>query len=39
VETISSRMTGAAFLLKEHFRLLRVEQYAKNLFIFLPLFF
>jgi 4-hydroxybenzoate polyprenyltransferase len=32
-------MTGAAFLLKEHFRLLRVEQYAKNLFIFLPLFF
>jgi 4-hydroxybenzoate polyprenyltransferase len=32
-------MTGAAYLLKEHFRLLRVEQYAKNLFIFLPLFF
>ncbi|HET6489857.1 MAG TPA: decaprenyl-phosphate phosphoribosyltransferase [Syntrophales bacterium] len=39
METLSSSTTGTAFLLKEHVRLLRVEQYVKNLFILLPLFF
>jgi 4-hydroxybenzoate polyprenyltransferase len=39
MDTVSVPKAGAAVVLCESLRLLRVEQYAKNLFIFLPLFF
>lgn len=39
MDTVSVPKAAAAVVLCESLRLLRVEQYAKNLFIFLPLFF
>lgn len=39
MDTVSVPKAGAAVVLCESLRILRVEQYAKNLFIFLPLFF
>jgi len=36
METVSVPKTGNAHILWECFRLLRVEQYTKNLIIFLP---
>ncbi len=39
METVSVPKTGNAHILWECLRLLRVEQYTKNLIIFLPLFF
>ena len=39
METVAVPKTGNAHILRECFRLLRVEQYTKNLIVFLPLFF
>ncbi len=39
METVLVPKTGNAHFLRECFRLLRVEQYTKNLIVFLPLFF
>jgi decaprenyl-phosphate phosphoribosyltransferase len=39
MNTAVNRKSGKSIMLREYLKLLRVQQWVKNLFIFLPLFF